>query len=104
MKVDIAGKALIVTGTASGIGNTIACLAAKFGAESLLPTVRDEAGCLATKDALTSHATNVEIHICNLLSDASAPIGGVAVDLEQRVYQRKQMKSKYNWRNRVQRA
>lgn len=81
MNVELAGKAIIVTGAASGIGRAVALQAAESGADSLLLTDRDEAGCARTRDALTSFEVNVAVHASDL-QDASAPalVSGAALD------------------------
>jgi NAD(P)-dependent dehydrogenase (short-subunit alcohol dehydrogenase family) len=81
MKVELAGKALIITGAASGIGKAVATLAAESGAEALLLTDRDKSGCQSTMDELNSSATNIEIHVCDLLElSAPADVAKAALD------------------------
>lgn len=79
--VNLANKALIVTGAASGIGRAIAVQAAESGVDALLLTDRDKAGCLATKDALSAFATDVAVHVGDLLDPLTpAMVAGAALD------------------------
>ncbi|MGR3661446.1 MAG: SDR family oxidoreductase [Paracoccaceae bacterium] len=81
MIVDLAGKVVIVTGAASGIGRAVAVQAADSGADALLLTDRDEAGCLATKQALSAFPTNAAIYTGDLLDPlVPAQIANAALD------------------------
>jgi NAD(P)-dependent dehydrogenase (short-subunit alcohol dehydrogenase family) len=71
MRVGLDGKAVIVTGAASGIGAAIAAEAAASGA-ALLLTDRDGPGCRARAEELGSRGAEVSSVAADLL-DASAP-------------------------------
>jgi NAD(P)-dependent dehydrogenase (short-subunit alcohol dehydrogenase family) len=67
MKLGLEGKAVIVTGAASGIGAASARMLAEEGVAALLLTDRDEAGLLRIASDLSALAVNAD------LSDPAAP-------------------------------
>jgi NAD(P)-dependent dehydrogenase (short-subunit alcohol dehydrogenase family) len=66
MKADLDGKALIITGAASGVGRAIALQAAASGAEALLLSDRNAEGCKATADNVSADGTRAEMIIADI--------------------------------------
>ena len=69
MTLDLAGKMIVITGAASGIGRAIALLAGRAGAAGVLLTDRDGPGCQETQAEMASDAA---VHVADL-GEASAP-------------------------------
>jgi len=69
MTLDLAGKMIVVTGAASGIGRAVALLASRCGAAGVLLTDRDAPGCRATEAEMADHAA---VHVADL-EHPSAP-------------------------------
>ncbi len=69
MKMGLADKVIVITGAASGIGSAVARLAADEGADRLVLTDRNAAGC----GALAADLAGAPLNVVADLSDPAAP-------------------------------
>ncbi|MDW4499956.1 SDR family oxidoreductase [Sulfitobacter sp. D35] len=86
MKVDLAGKIVVVTGAASGIGRAVVRRIVQSGVGGVLATDRDRAGLEALGEELAGYDAPVSMHISDLSEpSAGAEIVGAAVQAFGRV-------------------
>lgn len=72
MRLELTGQVVVVTGAASGIGEAVARLAAASGAEALLLTDRDLAGCRRVEAEIAPSGVRAASVMADLL-DPAAP-------------------------------
>lgn len=82
MKIDLQGKAVIVTGAAQGLGGEIARIAAASAAEALLLTDRNAEQGEATAAALAADGCSVAFHAADLI-EPDAPAGIIDAALKR---------------------
>lgn len=78
MKMGLAGKVVVVTGAASGIGRAIALLAAGEGVGALVLTDRDGAGCARVAEQLAVDVACVVADLTDVAAPAAIAAAAVA--------------------------